>query len=677
MNQEKDEITIVEEEGKDGGGASESTTNSGSNRNQAHTDDDDDDDDGEPVYIESSPCSRWQKRRETVAQRDIPGIDASYLAMDTEEGVEVVWNEVLFSERKISDSQHNKVSGVFDKLIELNHMNIVKFHGYWQDRSKLDDRPRVVFITEYMSSGSLKAFLRKTKKTKQNLSKNSWKRWCIQLLSALNYLHSCEEPIIHGNLTCDTIFIQNTGLLKIGSIAPDVLHRHVKSISDSAAKNLHYQAPEIDEELNQITTAIDIYSLGMVTLEMSNLDLGGNGDTHAVTDDVVNEAIESLDNPVQKDLVLKCLETDPSKRPTARELLFHPALFEIPSLKLLSIHSLADDIRSKPDRSFVSPFHHYSSTDQTFAESESMKEGVKPVIFTYKDCPSLDLDKLLEDVQNGLHPITAYHLLFPTHSTLNLLIKSLLSDKTLPTSTSFSSFPSSNLTNTDNDLTTPTQAAIDSALFYSTNTNDPNSITSNTNGMKTRNGITTFERSTSSTNDTEHNTNDSSSTIINTNTSTTSLSNSDEKENRRIIDIQCKIKTKETRSCLLFISVKFQDRLQRDMTAEIELDESSSSITKELLELGLIHESDYTRVEQSIDKAFNAIITSPDVINSTSTSLLDVKKTAVVAATAALITSQALQNQLSTSSTTNGTLMDANNIPTWTNTSQPVMFLPT
>lgn len=41
-----------------------------------------------------------------VAQRDIPGIDASYIAMDTEEGVEVVWNEVLFSERKISDMQH-------------------------------------------------------------------------------------------------------------------------------------------------------------------------------------------------------------------------------------------------------------------------------------------------------------------------------------------------------------------------------------------------------------------------------------------------------------------------------------------------------------------------------------------------------------------------------------------
>ncbi|CAF5064549.1 unnamed protein product [Rotaria magnacalcarata] len=80
---------------------------------------------------------------------------------------------------------------------------------------------------------------------------------------------------------------------------------------------------------------------------MINVDLGGNGDTHAVTEAVVNEAIETLENPVQKDLVLQCLKTDPVKRPTARELLFHPALFEIPTLKLLSVHSLADDIRKK------------------------------------------------------------------------------------------------------------------------------------------------------------------------------------------------------------------------------------------------------------------------------------------------------------------------------------------
>ena len=35
-----------------------------------------------------------------VNQRNVPGIDNAYLAMDTEEGVEAVWNEVMFSERK-------------------------------------------------------------------------------------------------------------------------------------------------------------------------------------------------------------------------------------------------------------------------------------------------------------------------------------------------------------------------------------------------------------------------------------------------------------------------------------------------------------------------------------------------------------------------------------------------
>ena len=35
-----------------------------------------------------------------MSYRDVPGIDCAYLAMDTEEGVEVVWNEATFSEAK-------------------------------------------------------------------------------------------------------------------------------------------------------------------------------------------------------------------------------------------------------------------------------------------------------------------------------------------------------------------------------------------------------------------------------------------------------------------------------------------------------------------------------------------------------------------------------------------------
>lgn len=82
--------------------------------------------------------------------------------MDTEEGVEVVWNEVRFSERKFFKANEEVINDVFDRLIQLEHPNIVKLHKYWIHKDA--DVPKVVFITEYMSSGSLKQYFQKTKR---------------------------------------------------------------------------------------------------------------------------------------------------------------------------------------------------------------------------------------------------------------------------------------------------------------------------------------------------------------------------------------------------------------------------------------------------------------------------------------------------------------------------------
>ena len=52
----------------------------------------------------------------------------------------------------------------------------------------------------------------------------------IFFLYLFSYLHAtCDPPILHGNLTCDTIFIQHNGLVKIGSVAPDIIHQNVKT----------------------------------------------------------------------------------------------------------------------------------------------------------------------------------------------------------------------------------------------------------------------------------------------------------------------------------------------------------------------------------------------------------------------------------------------------------------
>ncbi|XP_055544361.1 nuclear receptor-binding protein isoform X1 [Wyeomyia smithii] len=351
------------------------------------------DSEDESEILEESPCGRWLKRKEEVEQRDVPGIDCAHLAMDTEEGVEVVWNEVQFSERKNFKSQEEKIQLVFENLTQLEHPNIVKFHRYWTDTH--NDKPRVIFITEYMSSGSLKQFLKRTKKNVKKLPLQAWKRWCTQILSALSYLHSCSPPVIHGNLTCDTIFIQHNGLVKIGSVAPDAIHHHVKTCRENM-KNMHFLAPEYGPAAS--TTAIDIYSFGICALEMAALEIQGNGDSGTlVTEEQIKRTVESLEDAQQKDFIIKCLSHDPAKRPTARELLFHPLLFEVHPLKLLAAHCL------------VNTSSNYDEMLQKLNKSDIVYAEVRQIEFHLGDVTGTEkLEKFVEDVKYGIYPLTAF-----------------------------------------------------------------------------------------------------------------------------------------------------------------------------------------------------------------------------------------------------------------------------
>ena len=91
---------------------------------------------------------------------------------------------------------------------------------------------------------------------------------------------------------------------------------------------------------------------GMCALEMTALELTDNGEKGGqvvschfseiyshhhvfyrildqVTAETIQKCIESLEDEQQKDFIRQCLVTDPARRPKARDLLFHPILFEV------------------------------------------------------------------------------------------------------------------------------------------------------------------------------------------------------------------------------------------------------------------------------------------------------------------------------------------------------------
>uniref|UniRef100_A0A673CSM4 Protein kinase domain-containing protein n=1 Tax=Sphaeramia orbicularis TaxID=375764 RepID=A0A673CSM4_9TELE len=291
-----------------------------------------------------------------VSQGNVPGVESASLAMDTEEGVEVVWNEVLFSDKKVFKAQEEKIKEMFENLMQVEHPNIVKFHKYWLDMK--ESQARVIFITEYMSSGSLKQFLKKTKKNHKTMNVKAWKRWCTQILSALSYLHSCDPPIIHGNLTCDTIFIQHNGLIKIGS--------------------------------GLLPTGL------LLLLQPSSITYT------AVSKEAIANAGQSLEDPLMREFTQSCLRHEAKLRPTAHDLLFHRVLFEVHSLKLLAAHCLINNQYLLPENCVE---EKTKSFDPNAIMAEIKHEDRQGVQLKYSHVSPLELDKFLEDVKNGIYPL--------------------------------------------------------------------------------------------------------------------------------------------------------------------------------------------------------------------------------------------------------------------------------
>ncbi|KAH8248362.1 hypothetical protein KR032_002425 [Drosophila birchii] len=491
-----------------------------------------DDSEDESEILEESPCGRWLKRREEVDQRDVPGIDCVHLAMDTEEGVEVVWNEVQYASLQELKSQEEKMRQVFDNLLQLDHQNIVKFHRYWTDTQQVE-RPRVVFITEYMSSGSLKQFLKRTKRNAKRLPLESWRRWCTQILSALSYLHSCSPPIIHGNLTCDSIFIQHNGLVKIGSVVPDAVHYSVRrgrerererEREQERERGAHYfQAPEYGAA-DQLTAALDIYAFGMCALEMAALEIQpSNSESTAINEETIQRTIFSLESDLQRDLIRKCLSPQPQDRPSANDLLFHPLLFEVHSLKLLTAHCLVFSPANRTmfsETAFDGLMQRYYQPDVIMAQLRMA--GGQERQYRLADVSGADkLEKFVEDVKYGVYPLITY------------------SGKKPPNFRSRAASPER-----ADSVKSATPEPVDT-------------------------------------------------------------------ESRRIVNMMCSVKIKEdSNDIIMTILLRMDDKMNRQLTCQVNENDTAADLTSELVRLGFVHLDDQDKIQVLLEETLKAGVMS-------------------------------------------------------------------
>ncbi|RHZ24681.1 hypothetical protein DYB26_007874 [Aphanomyces astaci] len=185
-----------------------------------------------------------------------------YKAYDVDQGIDVAWNAIDIG--ALPHGEKARIIQEVELLKKLEHKNIINFYGSWFAKEK----NQVVFITEIMTAGSLKSYIKRVHFVKWKIIK----RWCLQILEGLHYLHSQHPPVIHRDLKCDNIFINgNTGDLRIGDLGLSTQMAVEKPRAQSVLGTPEFMAPELYDE--NYDEKVDIYAFGMCVLEMVTKDV--------------------------------------------------------------------------------------------------------------------------------------------------------------------------------------------------------------------------------------------------------------------------------------------------------------------------------------------------------------------------------------------------------------------
>ncbi|WJX61268.1 putative serine/threonine-protein kinase pix13 [Trifolium repens] len=244
----------------------------------------------------------------------------------------------------IKKLKSDSVQGIQEWQSEINflgrisHPNLVKLLGYCTDGDEF------LLVYEFMPRGSLESHLFKRNPNLEPLSWNTRLKIAIDAARGLAFLHSSEKQIIYRDFKASNILldvdynakISDFGLAKFG---PSGENSHVTT---RIMGTYGYAAPEYIAT-GHLYVKSDVYGFGVVLLEMLTglkaLDLKRPtkkqnlvewinpylSDKTKLKGNVVDYRLDGQYSPKAAfetaQLILKCLESDPKKRPSMEDVL--------------------------------------------------------------------------------------------------------------------------------------------------------------------------------------------------------------------------------------------------------------------------------------------------------------------------------------------------------------------
>jgi len=200
-------------------------------------------------------------------------------------------------------------------MYELDHEHIVKLYNHYEDEDNF------YLILQYCAKGQLYTLLKK----ETRLNEKQTAQFMREIISAVEYLHSLDPPIIHRDIKPENILLDGNDSVKLCDFGWSNFFNE-KTTRQTYCGTPEYLAPEMIKQKGH-TKSLDIWNLGILFFELLTGRPPFEGkNQQELFQNVLNFKIRWPKgfSGVAKDLVSKLLKSDPEQRISLSEIVEHP-----------------------------------------------------------------------------------------------------------------------------------------------------------------------------------------------------------------------------------------------------------------------------------------------------------------------------------------------------------------
>ena len=207
-------------------------------------------------------------------------------------------------------------------LKQLDHSNIIKFKDVF-----MITKPNNILniVTEYADDGDLNQKIKKLKEKKSPFREQQIIDYLTQICLALNHIH--KKKIIHRDLKSGNVFLTKSGLIKLGDFGIAKGFKNTWEKAKTKVGTPYYLSPEIINS-KPYDLKSDIWALGVLLYEMMTFKMPFNAHSlPSLSLKIIRGYYQPPPSSYSKeliDLVGRCLNLDPKKRPNAESILKLP-----------------------------------------------------------------------------------------------------------------------------------------------------------------------------------------------------------------------------------------------------------------------------------------------------------------------------------------------------------------